>query len=386
MPIKTFAIGQPDMAGAIAQGNRNALAEAQMASTAQQMQHRNVMAPIEQQQAQANLSATQLKSDADRQALLGKVVASATDQASWAAGRNTLINHGMPKESLPEGFDPKIQRAILDNLTGKAPTEQYGEIQPIKGMPGYSGQRSETTGKYANIEETSIPQQAAKIDPLAPWKDVKDPKKIDEARMRFGAMADKKAAKMTEEADQSAATINDLNRFIHLNATNRTGPEYNIFGVGTVLGGARGIVDPEFQEMKSIMDKLTPAMRQGMPGAASDRDVAMFRGATVGVGKQREANENIATGLIAARQNKIDKAGFYSNYVAERGHDRGSEKEWKEYLNANPIFDHKAGKGSYALNQDRMSYDEWKDGSLAFTAEKHGLTIQQVREKLAGGQ
>ena len=35
------------------------------------------------------------------------------------------------------------------------------------------------------------------------------------------------------------------------------------------------------------------------------------------------------------------------------------KKFWKKYLNANPIFDHKAKKGSYKLNTTRKTYQEY---------------------------
>lgn len=192
-------------------------------------------------------------------------------------------------------------------------------------------------------------------DPNAPWRDIRDVKKADEARTRFGVAADARVAKEQEDVQNSRIMVNDLDRFMHLNETTSTGGGYKVPGsqfIGTALSG-------DVAEMKSITDKMTPMMRQGMPGAASDRDVAMFRGATVGLEKPKEANKNIATGLKAAAQNRVDRANFLADYVTDRGHDRGADTAWKKYLDANPIFDQDAERGSYQLNPNRMGYQDW---------------------------
>ena len=85
----------------------------------------------------------------------------------------------------------------------------------------------------------------------------------------------------------------------------------------------------------------------------------MFRGATVGLEKPKEANANIAIGLKAAAQNKVDRANFIAEYVTQYGHDRGADAQWKRYLEANPIFDPEAKVGSYSINENRMDYQDW---------------------------
>lgn len=262
-------------------------------------------------------------------------------------------------ESLISSGQPDFQKAGLAGLMEK-PQRQW---EDVKGPRGSMLQRDPSTGEMKQVvgpDNSGLLQQifggvAGKDDKTAPWSNIVDPKKKDEAKTRFGIEADKRLTSFGEDAGKSQNMVQALDRFVALNEKNATGGLYKIPGsqaVGTAF-------DSELSEMKSLQDLMTPQMRQGMPGAASDRDVAMFRGATVGLDKPKEANQNIATGLKAAHQNTIDRFNFMSEYIAAKGHDRGSETEWKRYLNANPIFDPSAPKGSYKLNEKRADYQTW---------------------------
>jgi hypothetical protein len=181
----------------------------------------------------------------------------------------------------------------------------------------------------------------------------------------------KLAAKIREDAikefagsqgavDQARDVIDRLDRFVQLiDEGMNTGGQYKIPGA-TMVGS---ILSSRVSEAQSIVDMMTPMMRQGMPGAASDRDVAMFRGATVGMDKPEDANRNIATGLMASRQNLIERDQFMRAYFDQNGHLQGSDRAWQKYLNANPIFDHSAPKGAYNLNDKRTDWRSWFSGS-----------------------
>jgi len=233
------------------------------------------------------------------------------------------------------------------------------QIKP-KAKPGFTlgeGQiRYDASGKeIARGRNKPGSQFMPETDKQAPWRNILDSKKRDEAKIRFGAKAEGQVESLRSKSGLGKSMNRDIDRFLFLNETNDTGAGYAVWGAK----GARGAFDPEFAEMQSISDKLTPQMRQGMPGAASDRDVAMFRSATVGVEREHEANVNIGTGLKAANQNKIDKANFFSEYLMNRGHTRGADQEWNQYLEANPIFDPNAPDGSYALNKNRKTVQEY---------------------------
>jgi len=267
-------------------------------------------------------------------------------------------------QAMMQAKDPQLRMAGL-NLMAQGPQAKW---EPLSGPRGSLLQRNSATGELKSVVGTTDPKMmellAANLgggqqpkDPVAPWGSIQDAKKRDEARIRFGVEADKDVQKANEEAANSQNVINDLDRFLFLNKNNSTGGQYRIPGAKAI--GAS--FSSDIANMQSIIDRMTPLMRQGMPGSASNLDVAMFRGGTVGLERSPEANKNIALGLKIAHQNKIDKANFLSEYVTERGYSRNSDVEWRNYLNANPIFDHSAKAGSYALNQDRMGYREWVD-------------------------
>jgi hypothetical protein len=273
-----------------------------------------------------------------------------------------------PDAQLSPTYDAQAMQAMAQqaaSLGGKTTLKEGDSQLDVLGNvstlapPGIKAQTLAETMRHNRATEGLQSGAADQSDPNAPWRHVNDPKKRDEAKMRFGVAADARLAKEQEDVSKANNTITNLDRFIFLNKQNTTGARYAIPGSQAVAGA----LDPEVGEMKAIVDLMTPAMRQGMPGAASDRDVAMFRGATVGLNKPSKANENIATGLKIANQNIIDRAGFISQYVTQYGHDRGADAAWKKYINTNPIFDPLSPKGSYKLNPRRVSYSEWSGQS-----------------------
>ena len=58
----------------------------------------------------------------------------------------------------------------------------------------------------------------------------------------------------------------------------------------------------------AILNRLTPAQRQGMPGAASDRDVAMFRGALPSLGQTKEGQKIILDTMEGLAAYKLKQA------------------------------------------------------------------------------
>jgi len=267
-------------------------------------------------------------------------------QRSVTARPSEFDISGAERQLMGEGFLPEALQ--VRRMGPKAKTGfTLGESQV----------RFDPAGKeIARGPAKPVSQFMPETDPRAPWRKVLDPKKRDEARIRMGESDRGKVDKMITAGSTASLMANDIGRFLFLNEKTETGGQYGLWGAK----GLTSAFDPEFAEMRSLSDKLTPAMRQGMPGAASDRDVAMFKSGTVGVERDYEANLNIGQGLKAAAQNKVDKAAFFDNYHNERGHTRGANEEWKNYLEANPIFDHEAGKGSYELNENRQTWQEYK--------------------------
>lgn len=270
----------------------------------------------------------------------------ANAQATGQDPYQALTAKGFGQEAMElqakSGARNKWALAEVGTPDGRKQRVAYLQSDPSKTM---------MLGKPYGEPNTSMTES----DQTAPWRNVIDPKERDKAKVKYGMEADETLKGLSEDATKAANMNQSLDRFVELNKRNYTGAGMSIPGVQ----GLRGTYDAEFQEMKSISDKLTPGMRQGMPGAASDRDVAMFKSATVGVDKLEGANKNVALGLKVANQNLIDRVDFFQTYRAEKGHLNGAEQEWKRYLNANPIFDPTKPKGTYDLNENRKTWQEW---------------------------
>lgn len=185
-------------------------------------------------------------------------------------------------------------------------------------------QRNAKTGEVKQVSGTA-PKGAGAFK-LAP----QDSKYISEARTT---------------SQQLANVVPSVKRFMDLNRQVGTGAGFAIPGVSMV-----GRVDPRIAEMQSITDKLTPAMRQGMPGAASDRDVAMFQSATVGLNKPGDANQSVANAIVAASKRQQDYVAFLENYAKTNGSLLGAQEDWDAYAAANPMFA-EGGKGVLQVNK-----------------------------------
>ena len=77
------------------------------------------------------------------------------------------------------------------------------------------------------------------------------------------------------------------------------------WGFDDIASGLTGGKLGEMEAFGSMIDKLTPQMRQGMPGAASDRDVAIFRNALPNMLKTPEGNHIVMQTLRAMNDYKM---------------------------------------------------------------------------------
>ena len=137
----------------------------------------------------------------------------------------------------------------------------------------------------------------------------------------------------------------------------KTGGVADKFSVGRAVQS----LGSDYAELEAITAKLVPGMREPGSGATSDLDVRMFERATVGVDKPKEANEAIATGLIARANNAQDYALFRQTYLEQNGTLQGSDRYWKGYVDKNPIFD--PTSKTPKINSARKSWREHFAGS-----------------------
>lgn len=164
------------------------------------------------------------------------------------------------------------------------------------------------------------------------------------------------AKKMDENISASQSRIDDYNRMEQLlnNENVKTG------GVSGAIKKQlpTAFLNDETQELQSIINKIVPQMRPTGSGATSDRDMAIFEKATVGLDKNKDANLNIVRGRRAVDENAIAREELRADWVNQGGSLTDFDRVWRDYLNANPIFSNSNGE----LNSGRISAYDWFGG------------------------
>lgn len=136
-----------------------------------------------------------------------------------------------------------------------------------------------------------------------------------------------------KEADESTNMASQIDQFVRLNKNVETG------GFSSLLNPVTKYFDDPRSVMNGIIDRITPAMRNGLPGAASDRDVAMFRGSTVGMDRGYNANRVIGESAKAMANRFRDHIAFLEAYGKKNGSLLGAQERWNEYTDANPLYE-----------------------------------------------
>lgn len=142
--------------------------------------------------------------------------------------------------------------------------------------------------------------------------------------------------KSAEETNNSAVLLDE---FVHHNENVDTG---GLVGLASDVPGVNkimGAFDPKRARMSEIVDQATPGMRNGLPGAASDRDVAMFRNATVGLDKPKRTNIATRDAAKAMAKRQGDYVAFLEAFAKKNGNLLGAQERWMDYREANPVFE-----------------------------------------------
>ena len=193
----------------------------------------------------------------------------------------------------------------------------------------------------------------------------------------------KQLGAMRENVDAMGKMAEMANRFDDLLLDQDTG---GILRQSEWARNINGAFDSQIQEMNSISDKMTPLLRNGFPGAASDSDRRMFRGGAPGSEKSPEVNRNIIVGMQTAAQNAQDRLSFMEAYVGQNNTLRGANEQWQKYLNANPIFDPNGNPSAPSLNTGRQSWREFftagNQSNDAPLNDDERREIEQLRKEL----
>jgi hypothetical protein len=265
-----------------------------------------------------------------------------------------------------------LRREVRDGAGSgaKAPPSQFGKIAMDMGFepgtPEYHAKvaelqaadaknRAATAGTDATagtVEEALAQQDLAyKYGvPAAP-----DPYKGMSTKQRTAAMAieqrdtQKRLEEMATKRSDAVEGIAKMNRFLQLNMKQDTGAVKGLF---PALSSAA-------QEMDAITAEVARKMKQPGEGQVSDFDGKQFRLATVSRSKNFQANRGVATAYKIMRKNEIDRINFMHDYATLNGHLRGADVAWRNYLEANPIFDPSA-PDTFKLNENRQKdYRVW---------------------------
>ena len=157
--------------------------------------------------------------------------------------------------------------------------------------------------------------------------------------------------KQIEDAREALATAS---RFEKLLETQETGGLYGAPIVGGIVRGLAAPFNPELAEMEAITAKIVPTMRAPGSGSSSDRDMAMFERATMGMDKPTATNKALASGMKVAAQNMIDYGLFKDWWFSQRGSLVGAPGAWQDYLDTNTIFDPNSNEP--VLNKSRVPW------------------------------
>lgn len=300
--------------------------------------------------------------------------ATADWRKSQAANQDSKLQLLQRRLELEEGKAPKDERTPLERQVD-ALHPLRPDMDPAEKQEVMENRRTElrklltTTKEKPDDDPEETPEQrAAEAEALSVPPLTLDPYRgmsrrgREQAITRFMAQGQKEIDEGAVKAGELTGLSQAAQRFVELNAKVTTGPQYLVPG--------SHYISSDTQEMQSLADKVTPGMRSGMPGAASDRDVAMFRSATFGLTKSYQTNQNIATAFQAAAKNANDRVAFKEAYLQAHRTLTGAEGAWQKYLNANPIFDHSKPGESFTLNAERKTWQEHFGKKKEWTVER----------------
>tara|TARA_R110002126_G_scaffold2771_2_gene15367 strand:- start:2435 stop:4054 length:1620 start_codon:yes stop_codon:yes gene_type:complete len=185
-----------------------------------------------------------------------------------------------------------------------------------------------------------------------PWIKM-GPKAQGQAEIAYQKRTETRLAKLREDLGAARKLSIGMKRFKILNAKQSTGGVTDRFLPEAIT------TDDEKKEMISITDNFTPLMRQGLPGAASEKDVQMFKSGLPGISRNRAVNDKLADALIRRAENAEAYKNYLEQYNSTNGHLEGADILWSEYLEANPIFNHSAESGELQLNEKRYSAKDY---------------------------
>ena len=209
-------------------------------------------------------------------------------------------------------------------------------------------------GATVPTQEELLQQQALGLPVLRaernPVYRIRDPKQRAMAQTRALAVAENAAVKEQSAAEQRQATLRDLTEFEELNR--RYFPGFFPPQIAAMLPSAMTSADQQRAQM--LASGMARGQRVPGEGTVSDFDAAQFLKMTGGLSMDKATNEKFVKAQKAALELADEKQRFREAFVQANGTLQGVETLWKQYTNANTIFD-KSGK----LNPNRQSWADY---------------------------
>jgi hypothetical protein len=154
-----------------------------------------------------------------------------------------------------------------------------------------------------------------------------------------------------ESEDQANLTnvLTDLNRWGDLNKAVETGP---------IAGRRMFSLDPKFQELKTIENRLSMNNFKPGQGAMSNFERSLIKGAGPNTTNDFQTNENIRNIWTGAVQTSQDRTQFRQSYLQSQGNLLGADKAWNDYVENQPKFIQDQS-GNVVPNSSRVPWQQY---------------------------
>lgn len=205
-----------------------------------------------------------------------------------------------------------------------------------------------------------------------PWMQGMTPSQRANIAGRFTSDYTKDSQTTRKQIEDAREALSTASRFEKLLETQETGGMYGAPIVGGIIRGVAAPFNPQLAEMEAITARIVPTMRAPGSGSSSDRDMAMFERATMGMDKPTETNKALASGMRIAAQNMIDYGLFKDLWFSQRGSLVGAQSAWQDYLDNNTIFD--PNTNDPVLNKSRLPWRAYFGINQSSTRPSNNVT------------
>lgn len=268
----------------------------------------------------------------------------------------------------------------LNETTGIKPDEIVGSDrgvieEMIRIKQGGAASAVAPVSDTSNVKEVAPGELAAQYglpsERVNPYYNM-PPKVYEKVRAANATLANKEIAKASDSASAMDNIVNSLTR---ANALLDSGVE-----TGPISGRIPGrTLSNDAQEFEQIASTILPMMRQGMPGAVSDRDMAIFKEANFGLTKDENVNRKVIGQQLAIANRIKDHADFMANWATVYGDTHGAQAEWNKYTRVNPLF---SVKGEPVAVQSYKDYFDKVSGRATGWDEAKEARYQELKAKV----